>query len=95
MSWRKCEPRTISHHTGQDGLEAKSQESIEAKHKSIAVLTDVAGDLKTSHGDHHLIEGSEHDVARVAHGDGGGGCHQVQHQGIHHGDDGEGQLPND
>ena len=95
LSWRKSQPHTISHHAGQDGLEAKSQESVEAKDKSVAVLTDVAGDLKTGHSDHHLVEGPEHDVAGVAHGDGGRGGHEVQHQGVHHGDDGKGQLSND
>ena len=95
LSWWKSQSHTVSHHAGQDGLEAESQESVEAKDKSIAVLTDVAGDLKTGHSDHHLVEGSEHDVAHVPHHDGVSGGHEVEHHCVKDGDDGQGQLSDD
>ena len=92
---RQRQAHTVRHHRGQDGLEAEGEEGVEPEHEAVAVLADVGRNLKAGHGDHHLVEGPEHDVAHVPHHDGVSGGHEVEHHRVKDGDDGQGQLSDD
>ena len=71
--WRQGQAGAVRYDGGKDGLKAEGEEGVEPEHEAVAALADVGRDLEAGHSDHHLVEGAEHDVACVAHGDGVGG----------------------
>ena len=91
--WRQGQAGAVRYDGGKDGLKAKGEEGVEPEHEAVAALADVGRDLEAGHSDHHLVEGAKHDVACVAHGDGVGGGHKVQHHRVQDRDHTQTQLP--
>ena len=89
---REGEPGTVRHDGGEESLEGEGEESVETKHQAVAPLTDPAGDLEASHGDHHLVESSEDQVPGIAHPNGVNRSHQIEHYTVQEGDGSQGEV---